>query len=172
MFASPLQRCWTLCSPRPNWWKWSWESRRCLQPAPFKQLLPSAPFKQSPTSVLAAPKVLLPQTRGLNLTLRLRMAQSGEPVPLICWRSGWPGHIRRRCRTSLAALPPTPQRNEPGPQVNSLQPSHDPAWSNRCHTGGDNCYVVVRIKGVSCHALLDTGSTVTLLHPDLLPEHR
>ncbi|MGH0153471.1 UNVERIFIED_CONTAM: hypothetical protein FKN15_038228 [Acipenser sinensis] len=45
------------------------------------------------------------------------MAQSGEPVPHICWRCGRPGHIRRCCRTSLAALPPTPQGNEPAPQV-------------------------------------------------------
>ncbi|XP_058864420.1 uncharacterized protein LOC131706752 [Acipenser ruthenus] len=36
-------------------------------------------------------------------------------------------------------------------------------------TAGDFCHVPVRIEGVPCTALVDTGSTVTLIRPDVLP---
>lgn len=37
-------------------------------------------------------------------------------------------------------------------------------------TAGDFCHVPVQIEGVPCTALVDTGSTVTLVRPDVLPE--
>ncbi|XP_034081332.1 uncharacterized protein LOC117552165 [Gymnodraco acuticeps] len=35
--------------------------------------------------------------------------------------------------------------------------------------GGDSCYVPVDVEGVPCAALVDTGSTVTLVRADVLP---
>jgi len=34
---------------------------------------------------------------------------------------------------------------------------------------GDSCYVPITVEGVPCLALLDTGSTVTLVRPDMVP---
>nr|XP_013996221.1 unnamed protein product [Salmo salar] len=36
-------------------------------------------------------------------------------------------------------------------------------------TVGDFCNVIVKVEGVECLALVDTGSTVTLVRPDILP---
>ena len=36
--------------------------------------------------------------------------------------------------------------------------------------GGDSCYVPVAVEGVPCSALVDTGSSVTVLRPDVCPE--
>ena len=35
---------------------------------------------------------------------------------------------------------------------------------------GDSCYVPVAVEGVPCSALVDTGSSVTVLRPDVCPE--
>ena len=35
---------------------------------------------------------------------------------------------------------------------------------------GDSCYIPVTVEGVPCLALLDTGSTVTVVRPDVVPE--
>lgn len=34
---------------------------------------------------------------------------------------------------------------------------------------GDSCYIPVTVEGVPCSALVDTGSTVTLVRPDVVP---
>ena len=34
----------------------------------------------------------------------------------------------------------------------------------------DSCYVPVAVEGVPCSALVDTGSSVTVLRPDVCPE--
>ena len=34
---------------------------------------------------------------------------------------------------------------------------------------GDFCHVPVTVEGVPCSALVDTGSTVTLVRPDIVP---
>ena len=34
---------------------------------------------------------------------------------------------------------------------------------------GDSCYVPVAVEGVPCSALVDTGSSVTVLRPDVCP---
>ena len=34
----------------------------------------------------------------------------------------------------------------------------------------DSCYVPVAVEGVPCSALVDTGSSVTVLRPDVFPE--
>ena len=35
---------------------------------------------------------------------------------------------------------------------------------------GDSCYVPVTVEGVACLALVDSGSTVTLVRPDMVPD--
>ncbi|MGH0121095.1 UNVERIFIED_CONTAM: hypothetical protein FKN15_070764 [Acipenser sinensis] len=80
-----------------------------------EQSLPSAHFKQP--SCFSARRTQSPTATNTRTKPDAQTAddpdQPQEPEPLICWRCGWPGHIRHCCRASLTALPPTPQGNRP-----------------------------------------------------------
>ncbi|MGH0129364.1 UNVERIFIED_CONTAM: hypothetical protein FKN15_043515 [Acipenser sinensis] len=71
---------------------------------------------------------------------------------------------------TAGARPPSGERVPPhSPEATDSNP-HRPAVVVGRTTAGDFCHVPVQIEGVPCTALVDTGSTVTLVRPDVLPE--
>ncbi|KAJ8367111.1 hypothetical protein AAFF_G00330960 [Aldrovandia affinis] len=69
------------------------------------------------------------------------------------------GGAQQRSRGGLAP---------PSPEVDDITVSEPTAVVGRAGDG-DSCYVPVTIEGVPCSALVDTGSTVTLVRPDVVP---
>ncbi|KAJ8387533.1 hypothetical protein AAFF_G00152290 [Aldrovandia affinis] len=69
------------------------------------------------------------------------------------------GGAQQRSRGGLAPPPP---------EVDDITVSEPTVVVGRAGDG-DSCYVPVTIEGVPCSALVDTGSTVTLVRPDVVP---
>ncbi|KAJ8390794.1 hypothetical protein AAFF_G00099260 [Aldrovandia affinis] len=69
------------------------------------------------------------------------------------------GGAQQRSRGGLAP---------PSPEVDDITVSEPTVVVGRAGDG-DSCYVPVTIEGVPCSALVDTGSTVTLVRPDVVP---
>lgn len=71
------------------------------------------------------------------------------------------GGAQHYSRGSQAPLPP-----EADDFNNSI---HEPVVAVGRASAGDSCYLPVMVEGVPCSALLDTGSTVTVVRPDVVP---
>nr|XP_014030248.1 unnamed protein product [Salmo salar] len=81
------------------------------------------------------------------------VARNTRPGPMVCWGFGQPGHLNRNCPMSSRA-----QGNGSGSAL---------AGMGEQGCVGDFCHVTV--EGVPCSALVDTGSTVTLVRSDIVP---
>lgn len=113
-----------------------------------------------------------------------------DPQSQCCWRCGQIGHIQYHCPDLNDPMPPA-QRQPPGNRLRSggeegySTPGHAPSMHsparNNCvaeggpafpHSGPQVSRVWSWINGKSVCTLVDSGSTVTIIHPDMLPEDR
>ncbi|XP_029595362.1 uncharacterized protein LOC115178352 [Salmo trutta] len=140
----------------------------------------------------------LVKTASLVMERGSRQRRSVSSTPIVCWGCGQPGHIQRECgrlprhqgndggfsrRGQRGPTPPPPkptvskrgtqQRRQEGgdllPQGVAAAVFPSPVVVVGRTTVGDFCNVIVKVEGVECLALVDTGSTVTLVRPDILP---
>jgi len=90
----------------------------------------------------------------------MRTQISAPSVPLQLPLSPPSGGALQHSRGSMAPLFPEADDNLGGGVIVAV---------GRVSTG-DSCYVPVTVEGVPCAALVDTGSTVTVVRPDVVPE--
>ncbi|KAF7654945.1 hypothetical protein LDENG_00063000 [Lucifuga dentata] len=99
----------------------------------------------------------------------LQTASRPCPAPRVCWGCGQPGHLVRECPKSHGAQGNGLGRGSQAP----LSPEAD---DNSClpvaavgrTSEGDSCYIPVIVEGVPCPVLVDTGSMVTLMRPEVV----
>lgn len=127
----------------------------------------------------------LVKTASLVMERGSRQRRSVSSTPIVCWGCGQPGHIQRECGRfprhqgndggfsrrgqrgptapeSTVSKRGTQQRRQEGgdllPQGVAAAVFPSPVVVVGCTTVGDFCNV--KVEGVECLALVDTGSTV------------